>query len=496
MIEDKWTNSLYKRYNFFKINTFGDYSIRSLVNKRPAHRMKIDCIYDIILCDLFSHKGHHMFFKAKNSQSLEIVQSFADIHYPDLIQYPQMLTQLSWLQNNSVNTSQSNVHFKKSPVNPEVKRILSRLYSLKLLVENDISSYSMFVQSQSEEILSERNFHQLSRFIQELTPASRNCLMATCFITKSDQAIMEVPVKRRNELPADSELFIAHMVTEFPALFPICALLTQEAIDLLPYAFYKKHHARQMLDMEGGYNMVSNIAEAIGTRKITYEQYNLWFARWIINIAGLDGHVNHRGSIYLTEPVANCIFALKLELDQLWLNPQHQVIDHYLAFREKQLKVNDKYIAYLGALMRQYSPTKGLEIQAWFDNLSNVEQQEARQVFKQQLEQTKVTPTFKPTVLVNLLQLGCSVSDALTIFTKIESNSMQVYTAAIADGRVSQDTPLSFREIASEKSLSPIKNYYDRNHKLPEITINLGGYLIVTPDALQEEHTINHYAIS
>ncbi len=432
-----------------------------------------------------------MFFKEeKIAPSLEILQSFADTYYPTLIGHSKMLEQLSWLQNNTVITSQSNVNSKQDLVNIEVKRILSRLHSVKLLLEGGSLSYSAFVQSQTADIvLSEDNFNRLSRFIQELTPTSQECLMATCFITKSDQAIMAVPEKQKSELPADSEQFITHMVTHFPKLFPICALLTEDAINLLPYAFYKNSHARQILDMEGGYNMVSSIANAIRVGEITYEQYNLWFARWIINIAGLDGHVNHNGSIYLTEPVANCIWALKLELDQLWLNQNHQVIDNYLAFREKQLEVDGIYIAYLGALMRQYSPKKGLEIQAWFESLSESEQREKILVFKTQLEQTRITPTFKPTVLVNLLQAGCPVRDALTIFTEVESQAMHLYTAAIAEGRISESTPLSYRNIAFKEFLSPIKDYYDRNHRLPELTISSSGYLIVTTDALQEENT-------
>ncbi|MBX9704029.1 MAG: hypothetical protein K2X39_07730, partial [Silvanigrellaceae bacterium] len=217
----------------------------------------------------------------------------------------------------------------------------------------------------------------------------------------------------------------------------------------------------------------------------TEEQYNLWLARWIINIAGLDGHVNHRGSIYLTEPVADCIWALKHELDQLWVNPNHQVIDNYLEFRKKQLEVSNVYIAYLGALMRQYSPIKGLEIQTWFESLSERERQEKIQVFKAQLEQTKITPTYKPTVLVNLLGLKCPVSDALTIFTEIEAQAIQLYTAAITKGLVSENTPLSYRNVAFKEFLSPIKDYYDRKNSVPELTINAGGYLMVTAEALQ-----------
>ncbi len=430
-----------------------------------------------------------MFFKEEAFPlSSEMVRSFAYTHYPDLTLHPKMVEQLSWLQNNSVNTSQSNVNFQKTPINIEVKRTLSRLNSLMLLVEGGSSAHTAFVLSQPiDNVLSEENFNRLSHFIQELSLVARKCLMATCFITKSDQAIMEVSVEKRNELPADSEQFITHMVTHHPKLFPICALLDQDSIHLLQYAFYKNTHARQMLDLEGGHNMVSDIAKSIRLRVITYEQYNLWFARWIINVAGLDGHVNHRGSIYLTESVANCIWALKLELDQLWLNPNHLVIDNYLMFRRKQLEVSSVYVAYLGALMRQYHPKNGLEIMAWFENLSEPERQKKINVFQTQLTETKVTPTFKPTVLVSLLELRCSISEALTIFTEIESQAMQVYLNAIVNGHMSRTTPLSYRAVAYKESLLPIKDYYDRNHCLPEFTINSGGYLSLVTDALQKK---------
>ena len=433
----------------------------------------------------------HGTFRPEISESSKMILSFARTHYPSLVLQPDMLQQLLWLQGNSVITSQSNVHSQKDLVNIEVKRILSRLYSFHLLMEGGAPAYSAFVQSQAADVrLSEANFNRLSQFVQALAPASRECLMATCFITKSDQAITAVPSDRRHELPADSEQFITHMVTHFANVFPICASLSTEAMALLPYAFYKNSHARQMLDMEGGYNMLANLTQAVSTSTMTSAQYNLWFARWIINIAGLDGHVNPRGSVYLTEPVADCIWALKSELDQLWENPYHPVIDNYLLFRQQQLKVTGTYIAYLGALMRQYSPEKGQEIQAWFNALSEHEQQEKMHVFKTQLEQTKITPTFKPTVLVNLLHLGATVPDALTIFTEIESHAAQVYMSAIADGHILQNKPLSYRNVAFEEFLSPIKAYYDRNHRLPTFNIDSDGYLNVTTDALQEENTI------
>jgi len=432
-----------------------------------------------------------MFFKSDKAHTAQdIVQSFIDTNYPNLILQPKMMEQLLWLQDNSINTSQSSFQSKKEQVNLEVKRILSRLYCLKLFEKGDLASYQLFTQAQvTGRVLCEADFNRLSHFIQELSPVSRQCLMATCFITKSDQAINAVPVLRKAELPADSEQFITYMVTHFADVFPICTLLNEEERALLPYAFYKNAHARQILDMEGGQNMVTSIAEGIRTRAITYEQFNLWFTRWIINVAGLDGHINAQGSIYLTQPVADCIFALKLELDQLWVNPEHQVLDQYLTFRATQLNVTNRYVAYFGALMRQYTPSVGHEIQAWFSGLSESTQLEHQREFAKRLNQTIVTPSFKPTVLVNLLALGCPVADALTIFTQVESNATEKYLDAVGKGLISDTTPLSFRNIAFKESLTPILEYHHRYGNLPAFEIDYGGYLSVAPEALQQQNS-------
>lgn len=430
-----------------------------------------------------------MFFKeVKEPSPVKIIESFVKENYPTLKLTPKMFEQLSWLQTNSVNTSQSNVNSIPATVNIEVKRILSRYHSLELLKEGGTDAYTKFVQSQTDMVLSENNFNHLSTFIQQLSDNSSQCLMATCFITKSDNAIKLAYEQGAGDLPSDSEQFITHLVTYYPTVLPICSDLTQKTIDLLPYAFYKNSHARQMLDMEGGYNMISTLVNAIHEKKITEEQYNLWFARWVINIAGLDGHINTKGSIYLTEPVADCIWALKAELDQLWVNAQHNVIDNYLAFRQKQLGVNNIYIAYLGALMRQYSLATGKEIQDWFEDLDSNEQEKKLHVFNTQLNQTKITPTFKPPLLVNLLQLDCNVAEALTLFSEIESQTMALYINAIEKGDISETTPLSYRDIAFKEFLLPIKEYYFRYQQLPEFTLNSDGYLKVPQEALSEEN--------
>lgn len=421
---------------------------------------------------------------------LEIVKSFATTYYPHLTLETNMLEQLAWVQGNSVNTSQANIHSKQTEVNIEVKRILSRYNSLHLLSIGDAASYRAFVQAQPNETrLSKSGFTSLSGVIKSLLPTEAMALMATCFITKSDEAIQAIPKEKRASLPNDSEQFISYVSAQCPEVFPICALLSQESIQALPYAFYRNAHARQILDMEGGYAMVSSIIEGICNKRMNYSQYRLWFARWIINIAGLDGHLETKGSSYLTEPVAQCILALQLELEALWNNPNHPVIDNYLAFRAGQLKTESSYIAYLAALMRKYDPHTAVQIQAWFNRLSP-EQQEARLLaFKRQLDHTKLTPTYKPTVLDALLSMGCSVSDTLTLFIDIESQALKAYYAAKTRGIVADETPLSFRNLAFKENLVLMKDHYHRYKQLPEFEVDSSGTVLLKAPALQEEKT-------
>ncbi|MGL5741382.1 MAG: hypothetical protein ACRCXC_01945 [Legionella sp.] len=123
-----------------------------------------------------------MFFKLKgNPLTREIICSFSETYYPDESLTPQMLEQLSCIQNNSVITIQSNTQSKAGLINIEIKRALSRFYCLQLLKEGGTLAYTKFVQYKPQDvILSESNFDRLSQLIQHLTSSSQECLMATC----------------------------------------------------------------------------------------------------------------------------------------------------------------------------------------------------------------------------------------------------------------------------------------------------------------------------
>ncbi len=127
--------------------------------------------------------------------------------------------------------------------------------------------------------------------------------------------------------------------------------------------------------------------------------------------------------------------------------------------------------------MRQYTPAIGRDIQSWFDGLPTSIQASYEATFYRQLQTLTVTPTYKPTCLVTLLDLGCSVSEAFTLFSQIELRAMDAYKLGVAEGTIPETTPLCFRAIAFKDSLFPILTSYRLDGTLPEITLNSEGHI-------------------
>lgn len=394
----------------------------------------------------------------------EIIKTYQATTFPHLVLNPAMIKQLALIQPNSVFTSQSDVERIPNKVNDEVKRVLVRLNCLQLLrwdLDKSISPqerWQAFVSSQPDEIkLTRESFDELSHLIGSYSSSAYECLVASCFISKSDKAEANVPIELKTDLPTDSEQFISYIVEKCPEILPIWQGMEESAAALLPIAFFKDLHFRHILDGEN-YSVLITLKKAIQNGSIDKDMLNLWLGRWIINIAGLDGHVNAAGSKNLTESMAACIFALQKELYQLFDNIEHPVLDNYLAYRAKQLGVNNPYLASLGALMRKNTPDVGAQIQTWFDSLSPEKQQEKLDFFKQQLKETTIT-TYRPTVLLNLLALGHTIVESLDLFSKIEMAAREAWLNRITSG----STPLSFRFIAYRENLPTVVAMIEQN---------------------------------
>ncbi|MDP3561983.1 MAG: hypothetical protein Q8R83_07385 [Legionellaceae bacterium] len=389
----------------------------------------------------------------------------------------EIWTQLTWVELNSVITTQSNVLLNTSTdINQETKRCLARFNCLYLLKKGDEQAYSQFISTQLTCQLTWDKFKVLSDIVNALPIGGYVALEASCFITKSDKAI-RAAAEAGLTPSEDSEQFITDLISHrTKTIYPACQNLTPEALEQMRFVFFRGAHARHMLDMEGGQNMYASLREAIRYNQISTEQMNLWLSRWIINIAGLDGHIQSQGSSYLTETVAEVILDLKQQLDSLLDNSNHNVLESYLTARAVRLGVSSPYLAHLGTLMRRYGPEDGKKIQDWFNALEPSQQNKHIQKFEERMQTMQVTPTFKPVLLDNLLKLlDGSIAKALTMFHEIEQAAERAYRQEIENGSILVQTPLRYRDVASSNSLKLLLNFYSNNKQLPLILVNSTG---------------------
>lgn len=412
-----------------------------------------------------------------------VKEAFPDIDTEAIPLFPDYVEQLSWLLENTVYTSESSAKLASNDdwrlIEP--KRAISRLYTALLLNKGDAEAYKKFVQEQPEEDkLNPDSFKRLD-YIKRLSSTAREAVYASGFFVKSKIAD-DLAKDAGIQASVDSEIFLTDTITQRPNIYPIYRKLSTEAKNFLSIAFLRDTHLRQMLSAEGGRNMFKVLRELIKSGEITREEYEVWFARWIVNIGGFRGHVNEKGSIYLTQKVANTIFALKESLDKLWENADYDVFSDYLQKRADWLGLggDNLYLAHIAALADLHTKEEGIELQNWFNTFSLKKQNELKEGFEQFCD-CKVTPTYTPGVITTLKDLGCNISERLDIFVQITEAASAAYREAVANEekeRIVADEekaienketlfssiPLCYREVARKDNLIPIIKQYRDSH--------------------------------
>jgi len=410
-------------------------------------------------------------------------QSHDDIHHK--IPAP-VLTQLEWLQTNKIITSESNARLPQisaDDLNIEIKRALARWNCFKLFCEGGPVAYQNFIEQQpANDQLEQQAFTIFSNLLQQLHPAAREAVEASCFITPSQKA-QELAALKKIQLPSDSEKFLTDAITFCPEIYPIYNSLSSEAKQYMPDVFLQDTHGRHMLYTEGGNNMFIALKQRIKNQSLTKQAYETWFCRWVINIAGFRGHESPRGSIYLTQKNAKALLALKNELDKLWENPDHDVLAAYLKIRAEFLGINSLFLAHIGSLMRLYFTEEGTLLNIWFDALPQVPQQNYEESYRQFRSSIIVTPTYEPAVLDNLLSLGCSITEAMILHTMIKASASEIYSNGIREKFINPSTPLCFREIARQEVLKPLILEFRSYGKIfGEFKVTASGDINYTPD--------------
>ncbi len=207
----------------------------------------------------------------------------------------------------------------------QLNRTMASLNSLRLLCQGDEGAYEQFVQAQPEDRkLSLDSFLQLARPLKLRTMNDevgylylRALKAATlvAMVTLTPQARKRADaLLGEDQYPIDSVEFMAHVFKDIHVakqVFPVIADLFNETdrpyhgllSGWLQSAFASKRHYRHMLYTEcngNGYVELFNKKQS-GELDVSIDGFVFWRDYWTLNVAGFQGQINPKGSLYLDE---------------------------------------------------------------------------------------------------------------------------------------------------------------------------------------------------
>lgn len=350
--------------------------------------------------------------------------------------------QLSWLDQHRTCCYDMDQHVANKKQHMEVPRAITRMRCLELLRSGDHQAYNEFVQAQDADRLSFTTFNKLSAFIKQLNEheylALRKAVIMTA-VSLTSQAKILMP---ETEMLSNNSLeFSAAMVR------------ATEAEKLLYVIFPPQTNFRHMLYAESGDNMFAMLQKMMQMHYMHKQELDLWFGYWIVSIAGYRGHVDQRGALYMTEPVAAAMLQLKGSLDNMLVSPQYPVLQNYLEYRAQLLGLQDlppdlrTTLAHLGSMMRLYTPEQGRKLHLNFVRLPTVQKRELIKYFNAGIHARKPI-THVPALLCNALDL--TDNNIELVVAKL----LPLYVQALQ----LSDQELSFNNLSQASSIRSIIN--------------------------------------
>ncbi len=321
-----------------------------------------------------------------------ILKKFIDQNYAQKLSItPQQIIQLSWVMRHTRRTYDMDYLAKDSKMHVEILRALTRLNCLQLLKSGSKIDYDQFVAAQltghESRPLNFASFIKLAKYIQNLSEPDYELLQTATILSAvslSDLAFDKAQhLLNINNSNRDSLQFLASTIRSDSTIYPLIQQFThdkQAAKKLLYVLFPPQTNFRHMLYTEGGADMFKNLRTMIQHQYIKKEELDMWYAYWIVNIAGFRGHVDQNGSQYLTEPVFESMAKLKSLIDLMLDSPNFNPLVPYLQYRSSLLGFSHMpqdqalVLSHLGAMMRLYTVHEGQQLHAGFTSLNNDQQ--------------------------------------------------------------------------------------------------------------------------
>lgn len=285
----------------------------------------------------------------------QIIQNYLEsMNYHDFILTDDELAQLNWYMSDSSVTPEAHGKDIIDKLNFEIKRSLTRRYSLELLLRGDAAAYEEFIRGQNKTaILPFTAFKILSAEAQSLDENIKTVVKTSCFLASSDKA-KEVLKAAGYVLSDDTEEFLTQLIPVLQknkAIFPLTKNLTEAELQLLQKVYWPNMHFRHMLFTEGGDNMTKTFSDARSRGNFGTQDFLAWKWRWLTNLFGFKGGQGANCDAETHYLAATVMQELKLILE----DPKHAYLDRYLLKRAEYAGFRERFCSYLDHLLSKCS---------------------------------------------------------------------------------------------------------------------------------------------
>lgn len=387
----------------------------------------------------------------------------------------EQLDQLSWSVKHKFRSFDLDMQQSNQAMHMEVSRSLTRLYCLQLLKKGDRNSYEQFVKAQLKthlkEPLSFASFRILSQHIQQLSIESYNLLETATILSgvslSAPASDLAQNLSNLEQVGNDKLNFLAVTLRSDVNIYPLTEQM-QHSKDtskkMLYILFPPQTNLRHMLYTEGGAGMFNYLRSMIKHQYINRDELNLWYGFWIVNMSGFRGHVDQRGSIYLSEPVFKAMSKLAEHIYLMLDQPSYDPLTPYLEYRAELLGFQALplqrrlTLAHLGAMLRLYNQQQGQELQRAVAKLPIRVQTKLQQQYMQYLQDpTKLSPTHAPALFGNALQLcNGDIEEVVRKITPIYVQALHRYSILLQNKNLKTGTILSFNNISASSKVEKI----------------------------------------
>lgn len=358
------------------------------------------------------------------ADKIDLIRIAVADHFPATFSISSdQLSQLSWVLDHKNRTYDMDFAVEDTAVHIEIHRALTRLYCAQLLRAGTMDAYNSFIAAQLDSgivrPLQISSFMNLSKHIQRLSADDYELIEAAIILTSVSltqpaadlaQRIIDVSFKATDPLD-----FLSYTLREAKQLYPITWNILNKRSNptKLLYVVFPPHtNLRHMLYAEGGIGMFNYLRAMIAHGYMTNEYLDLWYAYWIVNIAGFRGHIQHNGSIYLTETVANSMTKLKYLIYEMLDNPTYDPLLPYLEYRAscvgyEYLPSDERlFFAYLACLFNIYEVSEGKRLHSSVNSLPIASRRAVMQEFYNSLQDsTHIYATHVPALFGNAMYI-------------------------------------------------------------------------------------------